>query len=92
MSTVIRGRIPEHATLRYQEESVDDVQIPYDITFKLVGYESVQIEKQIKAIREAIKKKNYEILDIVRKGGGVSAAAKLFIDEKYGHVYKGSVN
>ena len=50
MSTVIRGRIPEHATLRYQEESVDDVQIPYDITFKLVGYESVQIEKQIKAI------------------------------------------
>ena len=57
MSTVIRGRIPEHATLRYQEESVDDVQIPYDITFKLVGYESVQIEKQIKAIREAIKKK-----------------------------------
>ena len=66
MSTVIRGRIPEHATLRYQEESVDDVQIPYDITFKLVGYESVQIEKQIKAIREAIKKKNYEILDIVR--------------------------
>ena len=66
MSTVIRGRIPEHATLRYQEESVDDVQIPYDITFKLVGYESVQIEKQIKAIREAIKKKNYEILDIVQ--------------------------
>ena len=35
------------------------------------------------------KKKNYEILDIVRKGGGVSAAAKLFIDEKYGHVYRG---
>ena len=89
MSTVIRGRIPEHATLRYQEESVDDVQIPYDITFKLVGYESVQIEKQIKAIREAIKKKNYEILDIVRKGGGVSAAAKLFIDERYGHVHRG---
>ena len=50
MPTVIRGRIREHATLRYQEESVDDVQIPYDITFKLVGYESVQIEKQIKAI------------------------------------------
>ena len=66
MPTVIRGRIREHATLRYQEESVDDVKIPYDITFKLVGYESVQIEKQIKAIWEAIKKKNYEILDIVR--------------------------
>jgi len=48
-STVIRGRIPEHATLRYQEESVDEVQIPYDITFKLVGNESVQIEKEIKA-------------------------------------------
>ena len=91
MSTVIRGRIPEHATLRYQEESVDDVQIPYDITFKLVGYESVQIEKQIKAIREAIKKKkklrNFGHCPI--RGGGVSAAAKLFIDEKYGHVYRG---
>ena len=81
MSTVIRGRIPEHATLRYQEESVDDVQIPYDITFKLVGYESVQIEKQIKAIREAIKKKNYEILDIVRKGGG-SAPQPNFLSMK----------
>ena len=88
MSTVIRGRIPEHATLRYQEESVDDVQIPYDITFKLVGYESVQIEKQIKAIREAIKKKklrNFGHCPI--RGGGVSAAAKLFIDERYGHVF-----
>ena len=40
-------------------------------------------------LREAKKKKNYEILDIVRKGGGGSAAAKLFIDEKYGHVYRG---
>ena len=83
MSTVIRGRIPEHATLRYQEESVDDVQIPYDITFKLVGYESVQIEKQIKAIREAIKKKTTKFWTLSDKGGGVSAAAKLFIDEKY---------
>jgi len=49
MSTVIRGRIPEHATLRNQEESVDDVQIPYDITFKFVGNEKNQIEKEIKA-------------------------------------------
>jgi len=48
MSTVIRGRIPKHATLRYQEESVD-VQIPYDITFKFVGNERDQIEKEIKA-------------------------------------------
>jgi len=48
MSTVIRGRIPEHATLRNQEESVDD-QIPYDITFKFVGDEKNQIEKEIKA-------------------------------------------
>ena len=32
-------------------------------------------------------KKNYEISDIVRKGGGVSTAAKLFIEKKYGHVY-----
>ena len=71
MSTVIRGRIPEHATLRYQEESVDDVQIPYDITFKLVGYESVQIEKQIKAIREAIKKKKTtKFWTLSEKGGG----------------------
>ena len=71
MSTVIRGRIPEHATLRYQEESVDDVQIPYDITFKLVGYESVQIEKQIKAIREAIKKKKTtKFWTLSDKGGG----------------------
>ena len=38
---------------------------------------------------EPSKKKNYEILDIVQKGGGVSAAAKLFIDERYGHVYRG---
>ena len=90
MSTVIRGRIPEHATLRYQEESVDDVQIPYDITFKLVGYESVQIEKQIKAIREAIKKKKTtKFWTLSDKGGGVSAAAKLFIDERYGHVHRG---
>ena len=33
------------------------------------------------------QKKKYEILDIGR--GGVSAAAKLFIDERYGHVYRG---
>ena len=45
-------------------------------------------------LREAIKKKkkNYEIFDIVRKGGGVSAAAKRFIDEKYGYVYSISVS
>ena len=81
MSTVIRGRIPEHATLRYQEESVDDVQIPYDITFKLVGYESVQIEKQIKAIREAIKKKNYEILDIVQNSETKWWSEKIWINK-----------
>ena len=47
------------------------------------------IDPIFSCLREAIKK-NYEILDIVQKGGGgVSAAAKLFIDERYGHVYRG---
>ena len=31
-------------------------------------------------------KKNYETLDIVLKGRGVSSAAKLFIEIKFGHV------
>ena len=34
------------------------------------------------------KIKNYEILYIVQREGGVSTAAKLFIEEKYGHVYR----
>ena len=37
------------------------------------------------------KRKNFEILDIVQREGGVSTAAKLFIEEKYGHVYRGGV-
>ena len=40
-------------------------------------------------LREAIKK-TYEILDIVQKVGGESA--KLFIEEKFGHVLRGGVS
>ena len=35
------------------------------------------------------KKKTTKFWTLSEKGGGVSAAAKLFIDEKYGHVYRG---
>ena len=35
------------------------------------------------------KKKNYQILDIVQTWRGVSGAAKLFIEKRYGHVLRG---
>ena len=35
-------------------------------------------------------KRNYQTLDIVQTGGGgVSGAAKLFIEKRYGHVLRG---
>ena len=37
------------------------------------------------------KKKTTKFWTLSEKGGGVSAAAKLFIDEQYGHVYRGGV-
>ena len=40
-------------------------------------------------LREAIKKKTTKFWTLSKKGEGVSTAAKLFIDEKYGHVYRG---
>ena len=38
--------------------------------------------------REAIKKKTTKFRTLAEKGG-VSTAAKLFIEKKYGHMYKG---
>ena len=35
-------------------------------------------------LRGAFKKKNYEILDMWQKGGGVSSSGKLFNEEKFG--------
>ena len=46
-------------------------------------------EPYIILVREAIKKKTTKFWTLSEKGGGVSAAAKLFIDERYGHVYRG---
>ena len=44
-----------------------------------------------KLIGGAFKKKNYEILDMWQKGGGVSSSGKLFNEEKFGHVFRGGV-
>ena len=41
------------------------------------------------SLRGAFKKKNYEILDMWQKGGGVSSSGKLFNEEKFGHVFRG---
>ena len=45
---------------------------------------------RVLGLREAIKKeKTMKFWTLSEKGRGVSTAAKLFIDEKYGHVYRG---
>ena len=44
---------------------------------------------RVLGLREAIKKKTMKFWTLSEKGRGVSTAAKLFIDEKYGHVHRG---
>ena len=48
-----------------------------------------KVQKIVNFLGEPSKKKNYEILDMWQKGGGVSSSGKLFNEEKFGHVFRG---